>query len=430
MIPSFLAKVQPSSLFYFDKTQTVEFLGRTIKKIGSCATTVAKTIGIFGLVVGISLLPVLPVIAYSTTHNNTQFTPIHQPMLVFNTPTFPAYTAWFMNPGLQLARNGTTACNIGPCLEQKSSCESITTVVLTDLEMRNIFDTIDQTSTFRQKGIVGTNQKINNVIRTLHFRINGIRFANYEKALHYIEKTIFTCPEAFLAQTKDIISIVKTLHEILTKDLPDEHLITPGHFRKIEKILSNLASQNDVLAHARRILSEQEYPLFEKSYNNFIASNSIGVFSDYERVLWSKCFIVPTAPNKIETELTAFCNTLIARLQHDFSESTPIVLNRKQASIELASFVHTELIRIHPFLIANGRLARIFMNTILVYFGGYDPVIIDNENDYKKAVAQSLNTPQTFTDYLANHLIPWTQRQAEVLSYEKEFTTLYKSMSY
>lgn len=347
---------------------------------------------------------------------------------MFDPPTFPAYTAWFMNPGLQLARNGTTACNIGPCLEPKVDCDSITTTVLINLETRKIFDTIEQGTTFRQKGIVGTNQVVNGVSRTLHFRINGRKFSNYERALHYVERTIFIQPEAFLTQSKDVISTIKTLHAILTRDLPDQDLITPGVLRKIEKILTNITLQSDVLIHAKRTLSDQEYSLFEQSYTQFIASNSVGTFSEQERQIWSKCFIIPTAPNKIETELAVFAKALIARLERDFSETTPIVRNRKQASIELASFVHTELIRIHPFLLANGRLARILMNAMLYYFGGYDPVVIDNESDYKKAVALSMNNPQAFTDYLANHLIPWTARQAQVLSHENEFTTLYKSM--
>lgn len=429
MIPSFITQFQKSHLFYFDKTEVTEYLGRSIKKIGSSALTVAKTIGVFGLIVGLSLFPVLPVIGCSCLHNSTHsIAAIPPPLIVFDPPTFPAYTAWFMNPGLQLARNGTTACNIGPCLEPKINCEQITTAVVTDLESRKIFDTIEQGTTFRQKGIVGTNQKVNNVLRTLHFRINNRRFANYEKALHYVEQTIFTCPEAFLTHVEDIISTIKTLHAILTNDLPDQQTITPGKFRTTEKILSNLAATNDVLTHVKSILSSQDYELFEPSYHRFISSNSVNTFTDSERKLWSKCFIIPTAPTKVKAELTAFAQDLIVRLRRDFSESTPVILNRKQASIELASFVHTELIRIHPFLIANGRLARILMNTVLHYFGGYDPVIIDNEGNYKKAVAQSMHTPQAFTDYLANHLIPWTQAQAQVLSRDNEYTTLYRSM--
>lgn len=415
MIPSFIAQFRPSQLVTFTKEEAVAALGRTIKRIGSSCVTVAKTVGIFSLIIGLTLAPVMAAPA------------IHRPLLIEHL-TFPHYTAWFMNPGLQLARNGTTACNIGPCLERKIDCESITTTVLANLEMQNTFDAVEQGTTFRQKGIVGTNQVVNGVARTLHFRINGRKFSNYEKALHYIEQTIFTCPDAYLTQVSDVISVIKTLHAILLRDLPDQEVITPGEFRICEKIISSVTSRNDVLHHAKGRLSSQEYAQFERSYQQFISSNSLSVFSDEERTLWSKCFIIPTVPSNIEAELRLFAETFIARLKRDFSQSTPTPVNRKRASIELASFVHTELIRIHPFLSGNGRLARMLMNTILYYFGGYDPVVIDSESRYKAVVAQSFKDASAFTDYLLNHLIPWTERQKDVLSHTEEFTTFYKSM--
>ena len=65
--------------------------------------------------------------------------------------------------------------------------------------------------------------------------------------------------------------------------------------------------------------------------------------------------------------------------------------------IELASFVHIEFVKIHPFIDGNGRTSRLLMNLELIK-AGFPPVVIkledrleyykaldiaNNENDYK-----------------------------------------------
>ena len=69
----------------------------------------------------------------------------------------------------------------------------------------------------------------------------------------------------------------------------------------------------------------------------------------------------------------------------------------KLHSIELASFVHIEFVKIHPFIDGNGRTSRLLMNLELIK-AGFPPVVIkledrleyykaldiaNNENDYK-----------------------------------------------
>ena len=64
--------------------------------------------------------------------------------------------------------------------------------------------------------------------------------------------------------------------------------------------------------------------------------------------------------------------------------------------IELASFVHIEFVKIHPFLDGNGRTSRLLMNLELIK-AGFPPVVIELEDrlEYYKA----LEIAHTENDY-------------------------------
>ncbi|MFW2351888.1 Fic family protein [Aliarcobacter butzleri] len=68
----------------------------------------------------------------------------------------------------------------------------------------------------------------------------------------------------------------------------------------------------------------------------------------------------------------------------------------KLHSIELASFVHIEFVKIHPFIDGNGRTSRLLMNLELIK-AGFPPVVIELEDrlEYYKA----LDTAHTKNDY-------------------------------
>jgi Fic family protein len=65
--------------------------------------------------------------------------------------------------------------------------------------------------------------------------------------------------------------------------------------------------------------------------------------------------------------------------------------------IDIASFVHMETGRIHPFCEANGRIARIYMNIILMQ-AGHQPIAFASEKDY----TQALKNPKDFTQLVRN----------------------------
>lgn len=85
------------------------------------------------------------------------------------------------------------------------------------------------------------------------------------------------------------------------------------------------------------------------------------------RIVGSK--LKPTPPYKVHSEM----NNLIHSINTNPQKYNPI---------ELATFVHHELARIHPFVDGNGRTARLLCNLILME-KGYPPIII-RTRDRKK----------------------------------------------
>src|SRR3989344_9306791 len=56
--------------------------------------------------------------------------------------------------------------------------------------------------------------------------------------------------------------------------------------------------------------------------------------------------------------------------------------NKEFNTIELAAYIHHELVKIHPFVDGNGRTARLLMNLILMR-EGYPPIVIMNRERKK-----------------------------------------------
>ncbi len=106
------------------------------------------------------------------------------------------------------------------------------------------------------------------------------------------------------------------------------------------------------------------------------------------RILGSK--LKTTQPYKVSTEM----NNLIHEIK-----TNPVKYN----PIELAAFIHHELVKIHPFVDGNGRVARLLCNLILMKHG-YPPIMI-RVKDRKKYFAYlekaHFGNLKAFVDFVA-----------------------------
>lgn len=82
--------------------------------------------------------------------------------------------------------------------------------------------------------------------------------------------------------------------------------------------------------------------------------------------------------------------------------------------IDVASYAHTQIGRIHPFADGNGRMARGLLNAILMNFG-VDPVIFTSDEEYTFAVNEDLTNPGYFAQYLRDVVIPSAESMSQFL---------------
>jgi Fic family protein len=79
----------------------------------------------------------------------------------------------------------------------------------------------------------------------------------------------------------------------------------------------------------------------------------------------TKADLVADEVNEFVTRLQA----VTARLDSLLPQAEPLDRDGLEAAIELAAWVHSEWVRIHPFRNGNGRTARILANALLMRYG-------------------------------------------------------------
>jgi|GEM_PF-3691859 len=124
-------------------------------------------------------------------------------------------------------------------------------------------------------------------------------------------------------------------------------------------------------------------------------------FSEKQMDVLSRAAIIPPSPIELRKDLTVFARKLSDRLGD--------LLSHEADAITLAAWAHQQILRMHPFMDGNGRVARVMLNTIL-QMGGYEAVAIPNERDFY----ESMKSPKEFRDYLAQVVI-WNQSQKKSL---------------
>jgi Fic family protein len=90
-------------------------------------------------------------------------------------------------------------------------------------------------------------------------------------------------------------------------------------------------------------------------------------------------------------------------------------------TLTIATYFHQQFLnRIHPFSDGNGRIARIFMNIILLQ-KGYSPIFIKeiNKDDYLKCFELSDNDIHPMVDFMADRLMESLEEKFEFMKAQK-----------
>lgn len=376
-----------------EKSGCFSYLGRTFKKISDTVWQVAKISLLFGLVVNVPLL----------VAGNTITPPEAKPFR-----PFPDYMARFMNPGLQIARRGTAGCDTELILVTRSVCEQQTTNLLINLmtnkeDPRIVrFTEADLQEIYHEHGLVRYGAKADGSLIPFTFLIPPRKLENYEKAMQYAQDLLLKDANALQDSPESILKTLKTLHEILVRDLPESRNFPGGIYRdKSIKIVSTYKGHLTSSELAKKQLTAEEYAVYENTIARQRHKGIIDFITEEERTVWNKVFYIPIDYRTIESEMFAFAEELQQRMQQGGDY------------IDHASFAHAKLTRISPFPTAVGRLARLFANTILTI--GELPAVVFNDHDrYAFAVRKGTNNREHFTIYLREQL-EWTKKHMNII---------------
>lgn len=348
----------------------------------------------------------------------------------------------YMNPGFMLVNNGTMACQIDRHIESDASCQQKLDAYFTrhpdNLDPASIAiesDRRDSVRVYKTNFLYrGTPYALPDKNTTIKAHVDPQKMANYNNALHFVEREILSRPAPFTGSTNNTIGILKKMHRLLASNLTYAKYITPGKYRttgaslfrertkifhptltpeESDKEVDPFSAPEGELGinmwlheRAEKELTESELEVFANGFNKYFNERSFSQFTQEEREIWSRFIDIPPSHQDIPKELATFARTLKSMLQQERSDA-----------IEIASFVHTEIERIQPFKKFNGQLGRLLMDTILEHRMG-DTVIFPDYQEYNAKVKESVRTPesrQLFTRYLKEVIFPWNMAQKEKL---------------
>ncbi len=364
------------------------FFGRTIKAIASVVKVTATslmTLGLFSI----------PVSAATETYRR-----------------FRPYIARFVHPGEQAAINGTMSCDIQSVIESRKFCESNAASVLDNLKRT-------QPELLKDPSVPLGYPLPHASGRVFRYLINPIVHANYKKGLQFVEETFFgpKCP--LEGSPDEIVTYIKDLHRKLVAGLPDEHAVTPGEFRKNPRYYGSEYKFPQYLERAKTDLSPRESVVFTNCLKKLQDKGGlISIDTKEEADVWQKVGL--TAASEYTT---------IPRQMRGFAIRMLELIEERMDPIDLAAYVHTEIARITPFVVANGELARILVNAILARYGTFLPLVFQSKKAYITAIDQAVAKLdyRIFARYLRNDVLPWVAKMQHKLRAEYSHSTTFAS---
>jgi hypothetical protein len=202
-------------------------------------------------------------------------------------------------------------------------------------------------------------------------------------------------------QDKDFIARLLETHQILFQNVKDLNF-KPGHLRQHAIIVfdENIISEKDLPSLRKRLAivgTRADLEAFDASIKNKIdGDEAVSKMTQRQKEAWSKLGYI--TPN--HTLIRSCLKKFVKELKNNYA-------SMQRAGevdwIALATFAFRKIIDIHPFSDGNGRLARAYMNAILMRGGIAPPVFLDDE-EYTLALEKDRRNPGHFATYLVEKI--------------------------
>lgn len=238
----------------------------------------------------------------------------------------------------------------------------------------------------------------------------------YGRTLKHLENNYLKIPFPSL---DNFHSFVKDLHSHLISPISD---IQRGCYRLntspciVQKMREKPLKGEGYGAFLMRIFPDK-VSTFATNLEDFIKCADEGLsYSDME-----KSNKIPSAAlNFYKKNVFDICPPVreIPQLMSDlFLQVAKLIKEKKR--VDAVVYTHMECTRIHPFEEANGRMARILMNMILMQ-GGYQPIQMSSEREYSKVIQEEMENKENgvFKSFVQKQILIATLKHS-ILSPER-----------
>ncbi|WP_420422155.1 Fic family protein [Simkania sp.] len=234
---------------------------------------------------------------------------------------------------------------------------------------------------------------------------------NRKAALNFVEDNLLCNPPKITTPT-EMEQFIRELHSLFAQDLVNSSgiPIPPGEYRDSIILLpkDNFGLDNSKVAQNVHIKEPKALitflKLLKRIEDSADPSATLKQFSDEEARVFSLGFDTLYMDWKdIPAAMTKFCEEYVQKIQ------------RKTNPLDLATWVHMELIKIHPFVDLNGHISRTLASAELRR-GELSPIFIFDENAYVKA--QEKRDPEEFKAFL-KRTIELSKKLGEILDKEE-----------
>lgn len=207
--------------------------------------------------------------------------------------------------------------------------------------------------------------------------ISPKKMENYHRAHQYLHTQVLAKNLSEYTEEEILQALIKS-HYLIMQGSSEQ---VEGEYRTQELLVAEEHVEKDVEGFVRELqsqgVSKTGIQAFRKAMKKFQAfyqkheslDGFLNTLNPVEKAVFSKVITLPLSAKKIDQAMQTFVTQLKQKIAQN------------EDSVELAAWVHQQLVAIHPFGNGNGRFSRLWMNAILST-GGYQFVYFPSQKEY------------------------------------------------
>lgn len=328
---------------------------------------------------------------------------------------FPDHFSRMAQNGMMSSASGRHYCIIETAYPCPSVCDSTSSqlqiLARQGMDDNQYYSIMNRGSASVEGGfMVGWPSGPSKGIQWITFGDNPRKAENFKRALGYLEKNVLNDPRTFfskpakeieqamLASHRHLVTGFSTIEGSLTGLRKYLGLVTPPMKKHGIDALLELASEKGGWKQP------ELYGAVTRKFKSAITIDSLlrSLTEKEQEFVENYIGTITPDPADIPRLLTA-----TAQLVKETGES---VLKGSSDAVHAAANIHMKIAEVHAFKDGNGRLARLWMNLMLM-LGGHQPVAFQSDETYTEAVMKAANVQVGAFESFLRETIHWNRSQ-------------------